>query len=122
MIFLVQKCSKYNCFSALPDVDIVAVGGTDTEVYDSASDTSCTTATAFNSISSSLDGEMCDFVFGKGICCGGKDDQTDPTTFTSNDMCAFWDCYTDGWTVFEDMPHDVSDAAHNKVISKGKVA
>ena len=51
---------------------------------------------------------MCDFVFGKGICCGGT---IDSTTNMYTDMCGIYDCFKNGWDRFHDLPKKLTHAS-----------
>ena len=43
---------------------------------------------------------ICDFVFGRGICCGGFNTDYD----TPSDVCAFYNCESHNWTLMHDFP------------------
>ena len=58
---------------------------------------------------------MCDFAFGKGLCCGGLIDLAN-TLYT--DMCALYDCFTDSWSRFHDLPKKLTHAAANVVVGE----
>ena len=45
---------------------------------------------------------ICDFVFGKGICCGGHD--ANDLTKMNTDICGFYDCDEHVWTQIHDFP------------------
>ena len=51
---------------------------------------------------------MCDYAFGKGICCGGEIDSTN-TLYT--DMCGFYDCFLNDWERFHDLPKKLTHAS-----------
>ena len=51
---------------------------------------------------------MCDYAFGKGLCCGGEIDSAN-TLYT--DMCGFYDCFTNDWEPFHDLPKKLTHAS-----------
>ena len=62
---------------------------------------------------------MCDFVFGKGLCCGGLIDSVSiPKKYT--DMCGFYDCFELDWVRVHDLPKKLVDASHTPVREKGR--
>jgi len=45
---------------------------------------------------------ICDFVFGKGLCCGGHDPSN--LTVPNTDICGLFDCQEQTWTNIHDFP------------------
>ena len=62
-------------FLAIPDKEVVIVGGSTTSVsstmYNSLNKITCTIA-SYNQATMTYTDQVCDYVFGRGICCGGR--------------------------------------------------
>ena len=66
-------------------------------------------------------GQVCDFVFGRGICCNGisqfADSNINQTIITS---CSFYDCFSGTWKLIENIPSTLLYHSANKIIHKGR--
>ena len=59
---------------------------------------------------------MCDFVFGKGFCCGGQIPVLPTPLYT--DMCTIYDCFLDSWSRFHDLPKKLTHASGAVVVGE----
>lgn len=97
-------------------MDLVMVGndasGSTTEVMDTASLQSCEIASYEIFSGGAYEYMMCDYVFGKGICCGGSFYDTTATSDVHVDMCGVYDCFVDNWVQFHDLPKKAIHSGH----------
>jgi hypothetical protein len=109
---------KYQClFLAKPDKEIVNIGSSTTECVNTQIITGqynmdndyCTLNNNF------CDGVVADYVFGRGIVCGGMDSNGQAT-----DTCAFWDCHEQDWSLFQDIPCKLADDSALVVREEGR--
>ena len=89
--------------SALPDRDIVLISGVLTQrISTKQTEISTCPIDSWNSINPTSEKEMfCEFIFGKGVCCGG---QNSDTTLPNTDICGFYSCEDDKWVTIHDFP------------------
>ena len=95
---------KLVSFSAIPDQDVVQISnGTERwNTKQTSSSLSCI-PNSYAEINPMAKTEMiCDFVFGKGLCCGGHDPSN--LTVPSTDICGLFDCQEQTWTNIHDFP------------------
>ena len=115
---------KIICFPAVPEKEVVIVGGStsaadSTQFYSGATnqasptDVDCTIA-SYTAATGTTTDMVCDFVFGKGICCNGLK-STDAT-----DLCLYYDCFTNSWSSIMDMPARLTYHASNVIRHKGR--
>ena len=111
-------------FPAVPEKEVVIVGGStsaadSTQFYSGATnqasptDVDCTIA-SYTAATGTTTDMVCDFVFGKGICCNGLK-STDAT-----DLCLYYDCFTNSWSSIMDMPARLTYHASNVIRHKGR--
>ena len=101
-------------------MDLVGVGGAsgeESETYDTWSTDTCDIASYETFTGGAYYRMMCDFVFGKGMCCGGT---IDPVNHLYTDMCGFYDCFANDWTRFHDLPKKLIYASSTPVREKGR--
>ena len=79
----------------------------------------CSTS-SFNAFTETQGGQVCDFVFGRGICCSGTCDiQTHQLPVASN-LCKFYDCFTDTWKDVPNLPEQILYHQANVIRYKGR--
>ena len=112
---------------AIPDVEIVEVGGSTTAAMTTSVYTlpsynqyqgtkgSCNTVPSYSAATTTSNGQVCEFIFGRGICCNGLDGSSAPT-----DACQYYDCFTDAWKATSSTTKKLKDHAANKVMQKGR--
>ena len=73
LMYFLSICHFF--FLAVPDKEVVIVGGSTTSVsstmYNSLNEIACTIA-SYNQVTMTSTDQVCDYVFGRGICCGGS--------------------------------------------------
>ena len=119
----------------VPDKEVVMVGGNsssslfslpayqsaenlaavDAANYPYAHSTYCSIA-SYNEATDTLDHQICDYTFGRGVCCNGVDNNTD----TAIDECRQYNCFTDTWDTIQSMPEKLRGHAANKIVHKGR--
>ena len=70
-------------------------------------------------------GQVCEFVFGRGICCNGVTQLADPNTDppinqTLSKSCYFYDCFSGNWTEIASTPSALIYHSANKIMHKGR--
>ena len=82
---------------------------TSAQTFDTLTNGVCSIA-SYEEFSGGINGMMCDFAFGKGLCCGGVINTTlIPNLYT--DMCGYYDCFFDNWSRFHDLPKALTHAS-----------
>jgi len=103
----------------VPDKEVVIVGGSTTSVsstmYNSLNEITCTIA-SYNQVTMTSTDQVCDYVFGRGICCGGiQSNTTEPI-----DCCMYYDGFTKAWIPLPDMPYRLIRHRSNVIEQKGR--
>merc|ERR1712156_507109 len=98
----------------MPPKDFVQIGtympdtmNMSAQTFDTLTDGVCSIA-SYEEFSGGIKGMMCDFAFGKGLCCGGI---INTTSILYTDMCGVYDCFIDGWSRFHDLPKKLAYAS-----------
>ena len=121
---LIQKVSRIY-LAAIPGQEVVIVGGTASQMFYSgaanqgtaATDVVCSTVSNYATVSGTSTDQVCDYVFGRGICCLGLT-TADPTVAT--DTCFYWDCFTQSWMATNNVPAKLASAAANPIRQDGR--
>ena len=115
-----------SCFNlaAIPGQEVVMVGGTASQMFYSgvanqaaASDFVCTTTSNYATVSGTSKDQVCDYVFGRGICCLGL---TTADATIATDTCFYWDCFTRSWLPTNNVPAKLTSAAANPIRQDGR--
>ena len=78
---------------------------------------SCNTIPSYNAATTTTTGQVCEYIFGRGICCNGMDEQSSPKP---TDVCQFYDCFTEAWKATSSTLKKLVNHAANKVSHKGR--
>ena len=103
---------------ALPDKDVIQVGGTGANRWDSqALNVPGCGIEPFQSVSPAAFSEMiCEFVFGRGVCCGGLRENDGK----AQNICGFYNCQVDRWEIIHDLPAHLYHEASTVLTKKGE--
>ena len=108
-------------------MEIVQVGGSTTSAMTTSvytlpsynqyqgSKGSCNTVPSYSAATTTSTGQVCEYIFGRGICCNGLDGTPAPT-----DACQFYDCFTEAWKATSSTLKKLKEHAANKVMHKGR--
>jgi len=89
----------------IPDLDVVQVKGSNTERWNTKQNTGSLACNGGSYLDINPNGEVeviCDFVFGKGLCCGGHN--SSDLTIPNTDICGLYDCEENVWAEIHDFP------------------
>ena len=89
--------------------------GVANQVKTADSDVVCEITNNYADISSTTHDQVCDYVFGRGICCLGL---LDPSNGV--DTCFYWDCFTQSWIATSNVPAKLVFAAANPIRQEGR--
>ena len=112
--------------AAIPGQEVVLVGGDASQMFYSgvanqgpnATDVVCLTTSNYATVSGTSTGQVCDYVFGRGICCLGVIIGLE--TVMATDTCFYWDCFTCSWMATNNVPAKLASAAANPIRQDGR--
>ena len=82
-----------------------------------ATDTFCLTTSNYATVSGTTMDQVCDYVFGRGICCLGL---TTADPLVPTDACFYWDCFSRSWKATNNVPAKLTSAAANPIRQDGR--
>ena len=111
--------------AAIPGQEVVLVGGAASHMFYSgvanqgvgATDTYCLTTSNYATVSGTSTDQVCDYVFGRGICCLGL---TTADSTVATDTCFYWDCFSRSWMATNNVPAKLTSAAANPIRQDGR--
>jgi len=113
----------YSCqLGPIPDKEVVIVGASSgthvTTSLDTLAGTECSIA-SYNTATTTTTDQVCDYVFGKGMCCSGILDNA-ASPMESTNVCMYYDCFTDTWVPVTDIPAKLLCHRGNVIKHKGR--